>query len=125
MRSLAQRQLIHWIAILAILMSAVAPSISQAVAIAEHGKGFTVEICSASGQKMVQKVDLDEETSHQSASEPCPYCVMHSTLVLPINTTLDFAEPEALNLYPQLFYQSPKTLFSWIKLPARAPPSQI
>jgi hypothetical protein len=122
MGNLIKRRFVHWIAILAILMGSVAPTISQAVSIAEHGKGFTVEICTTSGQKMVQKIDVGDETNQQSTSESCPYCVMHAALALPINTTLEFAVPKALNLYPQLFYQSPKTLFSWVKLPSQAPP---
>ena len=37
---LIKRHLIHWMAILAILIGALAPSISQAIAVADTGKGI-------------------------------------------------------------------------------------
>ncbi|MEY2887534.1 MAG: hypothetical protein RI913_953, partial [Pseudomonadota bacterium] len=34
-----KRHLSHWIAIIAVLMSSVAPTISQAVSLTQHGQG--------------------------------------------------------------------------------------
>ena len=122
MRNLIKQKLIHWIAILAVLMGSVAPSISQAVSVAEHGKGFTVEICTTSGVKMTQVIGDSVDEHETVAADQCPYCLVHSALVLPIDTTLDFSAPQVVNLYPQLFYQSPKPLFAWVKIPSQAPP---
>ena len=123
MKFIVQRHFIHWIAILAILMGAVAPTISQAVSISEHGKAFTVEICTTSGVKMTQIIGGNSADDHQTlATEHCAYCVVHTVLALPIDTTLDFAVPQTASLYPQLFYQSPKPLFAWVKIPSQAPP---
>jgi hypothetical protein len=35
-----KNRLIHWIAVLAITMSALAPAVSQAVSLVKHGQGF-------------------------------------------------------------------------------------
>jgi hypothetical protein len=115
-----KQHIFHWIAILSILMAAVAPTISQAVAVSETGKGFTVEICMANGQKMVQTIDTDSQQI--SDMKHCPYCTLQPVYTVTVNTQLDFSQPLAANLYPQLFYQSPQPLFAWVKLPSQAPP---
>jgi hypothetical protein len=40
-----KNRLVHRIAALAIAMSALAPAISQAASLAQHGQGFAMEIC--------------------------------------------------------------------------------
>lgn len=112
--------LIHWIAIVSIVMASIAPAISQAISITEQGV-FTVEVCTTMGTKMVSvsgEIDDQQGTVNQS----CPYCLAHATFVLPINTNLDFSKPKILSLYPQLFYQSPKPLIAWVTPPHQAPP---
>lgn len=120
MFKVAKKNLLHWFAIVSIGMASLAPAISQAVAISEHGKGISVEICTSTGMKMTQMIgDLDNQLP---VSESCPYCVMHQAFVLPLNSSLNFSEPEAHHLFPRLFYQSPKPIFAWVSLPSRAPP---
>jgi len=122
----AKRRLIHWIAILAVLMSALAPTISQAIALNESGKGFVMQICSASGAKITQVIgDNSSVPADQSATTDshCPYCVVQGAYVLPSVATFNFAVPQTVSLYPSLFYQSPKPLFVWGSSPARAPPA--
>ncbi len=123
-----KRHLAHWIAIIAVLMSSVAPTVSQAVSLAQHGQGISIEICTTTGVKMTQVIDAsianvasDADESSQ-ANGDCPLCVVHGSYVLPLNHELSFAKPLNINIYPQLFYQSPKPLFSWVALPSRAPP---
>ncbi len=116
-----KNRLIHWVAILAILMSALAPAISQAVSIANSGHGFSMEICSTDGVKTIQVMQDDQDQA--KASEPCPYCLAHVAYAIPLNTSLVFATPNNLSSYPYLFYQSPKPLFAWVRLPSRAPPA--
>jgi hypothetical protein len=126
-----KRHLAHWIAIIAVLMSSVAPTVSQAVSLAQHGQGISIEICTTTGVKMTQVIDAsvasvvsDADESAQ-ASGHCPLCVVHGSYVLPLNLELSFAKPVNSNIYPQLFYQSPKPLFAWVALPSRAPPSLV
>jgi len=113
--------LIHWVAALAIAMSALAPAISQAVSLAKGGHGFAMDICSVDGSKMQITVDLEQQ--EQSAqSQPCPYCLTQSVITPTFNTNLTFEAPQTLSLLPQLFYQSPKPLAVWVTPPSAAPP---
>jgi Protein of unknown function (DUF2946) len=56
-----QRKFVHWIAAIAIAMSALAPALSQAVSLAKGGNGFAMEICSVDGSKMQISVQGDEQ----------------------------------------------------------------
>lgn len=118
----AKNNLIHWIAIVSIVMASLAPAISQAVAISQHGQGISIEICTTSGMKMTQVIVDEQEGQNQLTNEACPYCVVHQAYLLPLDKHLNFAEPQAYHLYPKLFYQSPKPIFAWVSLPSRAPP---
>jgi hypothetical protein len=124
-----KRHLAHWIAIIAVLMSSVAPTVSQAVSLAQHGQGISIEICTTTGVKMTQVIDTSIANVASDAGEAaqangdCPLCVVHGSYVLPLNHELSFAKPVNSNIYPQLFYQSPKPLFAWVALPSRAPPA--
>jgi hypothetical protein len=115
--------LIHWIAALAIVMSALAPAVTQAVSLVKGGHGFAMEICSVDGSKMQVNVD-DEQTDVVQQTQPCPYCIAHSDITPAFNTNLTFEAPQTLALLPQLFYQSPKPLAAWVTPPSAAPPAQ-
>jgi len=118
-----KNRLIHWIAVFAIVMSALAPAVSQAVSLAKHGQGFAMEICSADGSKMKVEVQADDQEL-ATQDQPCPYCVTHSDITPVFSTSLSFAVPQTLALFPQLFYQSPKPLAVWVTPPSAAPPAQ-
>ena len=115
-------RLIHWIAALAIAMSALAPAVSQAVSLAKHGQGFAMEICSTDGTKAQINVQ-GEDQADRTEVQPCPYCIAHTAITPALNTNLTFQAPQTLALLPQLFYQSPKPLAVWITPPSAAPPS--
>ena len=117
-----KNRLIHWIAALAIAMSALAPAASQAVSLAKGGHGFAMEICSADGSKMQFGVQIDDEASN--SMQPCPYCLTHVSITPAFNTNLTFAVPTSFALLPKLFYQSPKLLTVWVMPPSAAPPTQ-
>ena len=119
----SKNHLIHWIAALAIVMSALAPAVSQAVSLAKGGHGFAMEICSVDGSKMQINVN-DDQTDAAQQSEPCPYCIAHNDITPAFNTNLTFEAPQTLALLPQLFYQSPKPLATWVTPPSAAPPAQ-
>ncbi|MBU3551495.1 DUF2946 domain-containing protein [Polynucleobacter sp. MWH-Berg-3C6] len=121
--NLHKNRLVHWIAAVAIAMSALAPAMSQAVSLAQHGQGFAMEICSADGNKMQMNVQGDEQEVAEQA-QPCPYCVAQNTITPAFNTNLTFQAPQAFALLPALFYQSPKPLAVWVTPPSAAPPTQ-
>ena len=119
----SKNRLIHWIAAVAIAMSALAPAVSQAVSLVKGGHGFAMEICSVDGSKI--QIDIqgdDQELANQM--QPCPYCLSHSSITPAFNTNLTFAAPNSFALLPQLFYQSPKPLAVWVTPPSAAPPTQ-
>jgi Protein of unknown function (DUF2946) len=117
------RKLISWIATLAILMSALAPSISQALSLSQAGKGFVAEICTTSGAKLAQVID-DEDSSSSSATMEghCPYCVVSSLYLLPTISGLEFHVPGHYVKQSLSSYRAPQPLFPWLSLPSRAPP---
>ena len=118
-----KNRLVHWIAAIAIAMSALAPVMSQAVSLAKHGEGFAMEICSADGNQMQISVQADEKEVAEQA-QPCPYCVAQNSITPAFNTNLTFQAPQTLALLPALFYQSPKLLTVWVIPPSAAPPTQ-
>ena len=118
-----KNRLVHWIAAIAIAMSALAPTVSQAVSLAQHGQGFAMEICSADGAKAEINIQADHQELADQA-QPCPYCVAQNSITPAFNTNLTFAAPNSFALLPKLFYQSPKPLAVWVTPPSAAPPTQ-
>ena len=118
-----KNRLVHWIAAIAIAMSALAPAVSQAVSLAKHGQGFAMEICSVEGAKAEINVQADNQELADQA-QPCPYCLAQNSITPAFNTNLTFAAPNSFALLPKLFYQSPKPLAVWVTPPSAAPPTQ-
>lgn len=116
-----------WIACFAILLAALAPSISHALAIAGDGSGNWVEICTVSGSKLVSA-----NHDHQSPApadkfghlKHCPFCLSHAVsvgLLPPADFTLPVVA--GTHILPSLFYQAPRPLFAWAVAQPRAPPA--
>ncbi|MBU3630613.1 DUF2946 domain-containing protein [Polynucleobacter sp. AP-Melu-500A-A1] len=119
-----KNRLIHWIAAFAIAMSALAPAMSQAVSLVKGGHGFAMEICTVDGSKMQINIQTEGQLDQAEQSQPCPYCLAHSTITPAFNTNLTFGAPQSFAFLPQLFYQSPKPLAAWVTPPSAAPPVQ-
>jgi hypothetical protein len=113
------RRLIHWITALSFAMSAAAPSISQVISVASVGQGLTMEICIADGSKSA--IDLKSDNKSEVMLD-CPYCVAQTPLAIPLLGHLQFQAPISFVLIPPLYFQTPKPLFAWVKLPSHAPP---
>lgn len=131
MRTKRGTPLIHWIAIIAVAMSSLAPLISQAMAPKKSTLNPFDYVCSVSGLHSVSVVpeqsdpskSVDQGNQNQLwMDDHCPYCTLQGNYVLPLNTSLNFELSQPTNLFPQLFYKSPKPLFAWLTLPSRAPP---
>ncbi len=123
---------VHWIAIIAVLMSSLAPSVSQALALKRADPSGLDFVCSVSSMKLVTTLSTQKLKSrvggqnqdHQALMDDhCPYCALQGSYVLPLNYSLEFQQPESSSIFPRLFYQSPKPLFAWLTLPSRAPPA--
>jgi Protein of unknown function (DUF2946) len=117
------RLLIHWIAILAILMAALAPAISQALG---SGSGRSwVEVCTVAGAKWVA---LDESAKDapapaKPAFEHCPYCSLHVDGWAPASGKSNVGLSLQGDLQPTAFLQAPRTLPTWVSAQPRAPPA--
>lgn len=121
-----KNHLVHWIAAFAILMSALAPAISQAMSVSNGDGRFVMEICSTNGEKIVQTLSSSGEDSKTPMAEMkhCPYCVVQSVYVATPSATISFEAPADLAIFPKLFYQSPKLHSVWVTPPSAAPPTQ-
>ncbi|NMM37610.1 MAG: DUF2946 domain-containing protein [Glaciimonas sp.] len=130
------RRLTIWIACFAILLNALAPSISYAMYAMAAPSGtlsFLTEVCTANGtqlfavpaEKAIEsalKPDGDKKKD-LAASGHCPFCMTHcgSFSLLPTGA-IRFAVSTKHGLLPPLYYQSPQPLFSWAVAHSRAPP---
>ena len=130
--TLFTRRFAAWIACFAILLAALAPSISQAVANAkqESDSGWA-EICSVAGIRFVQ-VDDDGAADGKSGGkamqmEHCAFCSTHAGSVglPPTNPVLPLLVASGTAIFPALYYQSPSPLFIWSTAQSRAPPSLV
>ncbi len=131
--TLFTRRFAAWIACFAILLAALAPSISQAVANAkqESGSGWA-EICSVAGIRFVQLVQADDGASDDGKSgggmgmqmEHCAFCSAHAVSVglPPASPALPLLVASGTAIFPALYYQSPSPLFIWSTAQSRAPP---
>ncbi len=127
LNSPSRRTLTTWIAALAILFSALAPSISHALSMS-RGDSALSAICSAAGVKQLPAFAAD--TSHKPVKdvkhnmEHCPYCATHGgsfALLPPVPIT--FAVVGGHDLFPCLYYQAPSPLFVWSAAQPRGPPT--
>ncbi len=129
-----------WVAILAILLNALMPTLSLAFAPAQNppgsGDGRWVEICTTQGSSWIQ-LSADGQVLAQTAQQPddapaashnghCPYCLTHAdSFVLPsVPATLLPVWLPVANLLPR--NEAPALATSaWMGPIARAPPAGI
>lgn len=123
------RKFTAWIACLAILMAALAPSVSHALAAVKGGNGGWIEVCSVVGAKLVKVGDKQNPASAPATdkaihSEHCPYCFTHAGPAgLPPSAIAILPFVNASYPLPSLFYQSSSPLFAWVSAQPRAPPA--
>lgn len=128
--TLFTRRFAAWIACFAILLAALAPSISQAVANAkqESGSGWA-EICSVAGIRFVQVDDGAADGKSEGKAmqmEHCAFCSTHAGSVgLPPSPVLPLPVASGTAIFPALYYQSPSPLFIWSTAQSRAPPALV
>ena len=129
--TLFTRRFAAWIACFAILLAALAPSISQAVANAkqESGSGWA-EICSVAGIRFVQLDDgaADGKSGGKAMQmEHCAFCSTHAGSVglPPTSPVLPLLVASGTAIFPALYYQSPSPLFIWSTAQSRAPPTLV
>jgi hypothetical protein len=122
-----RRLLSVWIAMLAILFSALAPSVSHALAARASLAGFA-EICTVNGVELVSLATGERQKPVKDAlfhhMEHCAFCATHGgSLGLPPPLPVSFAVIGGHDLFPSLFYLAPTPLFSWSAAQPRGPPA--
>jgi hypothetical protein len=126
MFNMAKRQTLQlWIALLAILFSALAPTVSHALAAANPAE--TVQICTVDGYKLVQLPDADDGKAPldlKHGMEHCAFCTLHGggDAPLPHAVAALSLNPDR-DTYPSLFYSAPRALHVWSVANPRAPPA--
>jgi hypothetical protein len=123
MNTMPKRSVLHlWIAILAILFSALAPAVSQALTQPERYPGLG-EMCTMQGRSAPDQAPAksDPLTHHM---KNCPYCATHggSFALLP-PAPLSVQVLDGHDLYPPLYYRAPAPLFNWAAAQPRGPPT--
>ncbi len=119
------RVLTSWLAILAILMAAIAPSISHAMALKKAAPW--VEICSSDGARWVQahagsNGDVPSPLDAHKF-EHCPYCSFHAGgVALPAAPATGVPALLSGHDLPIAFRAAPVTLHAWVSAQPRAPP---
>jgi hypothetical protein len=120
-----------WIACLAILFNAFAPIVSHAGELRGGARAAVeMEVCTALGMQMMpvpmgaeQSRDPVRSQLHKSINH-CGYCVAHAAShSLPPPLTAFFAAAAGRDVFPPLYYHSPRPLFPWSLAQPRAPPA--
>jgi len=118
------RQLTLKIALFAMLMAALAPTISHAMR--SGGSDVWFEVCTAVGAKWVTaaKANLDDTAPGTPAMlDDCPYCILHGHSAALPNAPVAVLAASALQFaVPQLFLHATHTLHAWVTAQPRAPP---
>lgn len=124
------RARIAWIACLAILFNAFAPLVSHAMEAATPAPAaMPMEICTALGMTTMPLAlapdgQGDHDAKPHKAMNHCGYCVSHAASHgLPPAPAIGFAAASGRDVYPPLYYHSPRPLFRWSLAQSRAPPS--
>jgi len=111
-----RRTLYLWIAIMAVLFSALAPAVSRAMT-PSSPYGYA-EICSVDQIKK-------SPAQYDHTAEHCPYCATHGgTHALLPPAMASFAVVGGHDYYPPLFYSAPRPLHSWSAAKPRGPPAR-
>lgn len=115
-----------WLATFAILLAALAPTVSHAMA-AARGQDVWVEICTTTGPSVV-KVAGDHApvpAQHDAAShmEHCPFCALHAGAAPLPPAVAALPVSEARHALPELFLRAPRPLYAWAGSQPRAPPA--
>lgn len=122
-----RRRFAAWLAIVAMLLGALAPTIAQA-RMGGSQRADWLEICTTTGMVWVQADagERSQKTDGQpygaDASPHCPWCTLHSGAsgLPPVQAVTVVPVPPAEQ--PPAFYRAPLTDTVWATARSRAPP---
>ncbi|TDN48108.1 hypothetical protein C7389_11612 [Azoarcus indigens] len=117
------QRLSSWLAILAILLTVLAPGISKALAARDAG---WMEVCTAAGIKHLQAGGgSPDESGHAGSSGSCPYCLTHAFgfALAPVDAQSWPALAGPAGPLPLAAALPPAPVSAWTTPQPRAPPS--
>jgi len=119
---------IAWIACVAILLGAFAPTVSRWLAVSHATPLALLEVCvsqAGAPSTLVLKSAPDDSSPHMSLDH-CPLCVMHaSVLGLPPDPQATALLNTLSDVVPSLFLHAPRPPHVWAAALARAPPAVL
>lgn len=122
------RRFIALLALVAMLVGVLAPTVAQAVVVGSDRSGW-VEVCSVSGMVWV-KADTGEPSDRSlegggpssDAMQHCPWCTLHGGVAgLPPSDSMLLPSQRLTDL-PSAFYFAPLAATVWAPAQSRAPP---
>jgi hypothetical protein len=119
------RRLTSWLAVFAILLAALAPTVSRALA--ASGWDGWVEICSSAGPAFVKLPDAGKPAQKDGVAshlDNCPFCGNHAAAAGLPPSEVVLPSSAARDVLPELFYRAPSPLFAWASSQPRAPPAR-
>jgi len=122
------RRLTAWVALLALVFGALAPTVTQAM-VAGGDRADWLQVCSVSGMVWVQ-ADTGEVRDQQpdggspmgDASQHCPWCTLHGGVAGLPTAPHSIDLPPRLTDLPPAFYRAPLAATVWAPAQSRAPP---
>jgi hypothetical protein len=118
-----------WIACLAILFNAFVPVVSHAIDASSPSSATKMEICTAMGIEMLPMALPGDAGDHPDGDKllksltHCGYCATHAgSFGLPPQPAAVFAVVGGHDVFPPLYYTSPRPLSAWSPAQSRAPP---
>nr|WP_315251078.1 DUF2946 domain-containing protein [uncultured Duganella sp.] len=124
MINLAKRKTLYlWIAMLAILFGALAPTVSHALA-AGQADDSALMLCTVNGYKMIKLPGDDGKAPTDAKNmQHCAFCTIHGGAdALPASAAVALALSAGRDIYPPLFYRAPRAQHIWSTAQQRAPP---
>lgn len=122
----AKRTFTVWWALAAMLMMALAPTLSLGMQ-AKAG-GSLVELCTALGTRWVTLDAAEPGTAESRPDTPahlfehCPYCALHADTLGPAPSVPAVGLLPLNFEAPRLFLAAPRTLHAWLAAQPRGPP---
>ena len=119
-----QRRFTAWLAVLALLLAALAPTLAQAV-VATSDRSDWVQICSASGMVWIKAESSAAGTESAPLADmgmQCPWCLTHSPATGLPPAVASGATPTVAVPIPGHFMTAEPPVGVWTAAPARAPP---
>lgn len=122
----AWHALAAWLALAAVLMAALAPTVSRLLASPAELAALNAAICSVDAGKAGVKPSPAMPAGHADHDGLCPFCLPHgSSDALLADMAVLTPVPVAPAFFPRLFYHAPRRLFPWAAAKPRGPPPSV